>query len=192
MRIVAGELRGRPLEAPQGTHTRPTTDRVREALFSSLYSQVGDMAGMVVLDAFAGSGALSFEALSRGAAKAVLFDSDEGACRAIRSNAQGCGLGQTRWELHRADVLQARVPAPAGGYQLIFLDPPYALDPDEACGLLGRLRAEGALAPGACIAYEHGRDAAPAVAAAAQRAGFEAVASKRYGKTAVTFLKEGQ
>ena len=83
MRIIAGEFRGRVLKAPKGSNTRPTTDRVREALFSALASARGGLDGAIVLDAFAGSGALSFEALSRGATAAHLFERDRAALAAL-------------------------------------------------------------------------------------------------------------
>ena len=93
MRIVAGAFRGRSVQAPAGEGTRPTTDRVREALFSSLYSLRGGFEGAVVLDAFAGSGALGIEALSRGAAQAVFYENDAKAAAVLKRNLASLGLG---------------------------------------------------------------------------------------------------
>jgi 16S rRNA (guanine966-N2)-methyltransferase len=119
VRVVAGELRGRRLVAPAGDATRPTADRVREALFSIL----GDISGLRVLDLYAGSGALGIEALSRGAVAATFVDSSRAAVVAIRSNLDALGLDA---DVHRRDAL-AHLAAAAGGdpYDLIFVDPPY-------------------------------------------------------------------
>jgi 16S rRNA (guanine966-N2)-methyltransferase len=119
VRIVAGELRGRKLVAPPGDVTRPTADRVREALFSIL----GDVSGLRVLDLYAGSGALGIEALSRGAAAAVFVDSSQAAVTAIRRNLTELGLEAP---VQRRDAL-AYLAAFAGGdpYDLVFADPPY-------------------------------------------------------------------
>jgi len=122
MRVIAGTHRGRPLKAPAGRGTRPTTDRVREALFSML----GDCEGARVLDLFAGSGALGIEALSRGAESAEFVDNDAAAVTAISANLERLGLAG---EVHRRGALVAiREAAQAGReYDLIFLDPPYRL-----------------------------------------------------------------
>jgi 16S rRNA (guanine966-N2)-methyltransferase len=128
VRVVAGEFKGRRLHAPRGRRTRPTADRVREALFSIL----GDVSGLRVLDLFAGSGALGIEALSRGAEAAVFVDDDRRAVTAIRRNLEAVGV---RAEVHRRDVLAFLADAGAGTYDLVFADPPY----DSATGLGSRL-----------------------------------------------------
>nr|MDQ3588361.1 16S rRNA (guanine(966)-N(2))-methyltransferase RsmD [Actinomycetota bacterium] len=129
MRIVAGELGGRRLHAPSGRGTRPTADRVREALFSIL----GDVSGARVLDLYAGSGALGIEALSRGAVAADFVDSGRRAVEAIRRNLTELGR---EGEVHRRDVLGWLAQA-AGErtYDLVFCDPPY----DSAGPLAGPL-----------------------------------------------------
>lgn len=119
MRVVAGEFRGRKLVAPAGDATRPTADRVREALFSIL----GDISGLRVLDLYAGSGALGIEALSRGAAAAVFVDSSQAAVTAIRRNLSELGLEAP---VQRRDALVYLATAAAGDpYDLVFADPPY-------------------------------------------------------------------
>lgn len=119
MRVVAGELGGRRLIAPAGAATRPTADRVREALFSIL----GDVAGRRVLDLYAGSGALGIEALSRGASEAVFVDSSQAAVRAIRRNLSELGLEAG---VRRRDALAYLAAAPRHDpYDLVFADPPY-------------------------------------------------------------------
>jgi len=119
MRVVAGELRGRRLAAPAGGGTRPTADRVREALFSIL----GDVSGARVLDLYAGSGALGIEALSRGATAATFVDSSQAAVAAIRRNLSSLGLEAS---VQRRDALAYLVAAAEGDpYDLVFADPPY-------------------------------------------------------------------
>ena len=120
MRVIAGTHRGRTLVAPRGSATRPTADRVREALFSTL----GDMSGLEVLDLFAGSGALAIEALSRGAASATLVDSAPRAITAIRRNLETLGMtADVRAASATAFLRTAR--SHGRQYYLVFLDPPY-------------------------------------------------------------------
>jgi 16S rRNA (guanine966-N2)-methyltransferase len=117
MRVVAGAFKGRQLRAPRGRRTRPTADRVREAVFSLL----GDVAGARVLDLYAGSGALGIEALSRGAAAATFVERDPVAVATIRRNLEAVGVEA---ELRRQDALRFLV-AVEGSFDLIFVDPPY-------------------------------------------------------------------
>jgi len=132
MRIVAGEAKGRRLRAPAGRETRPTADRVREALFSIL----GSVEGLRVLDLFAGSGALGIEALSRGAARADFVDSDARALAAVRANLEAVGRAHDAGVV-RAEALRYLTRAARAGevFDLILLDPPY----DAARGLAGAL-----------------------------------------------------
>ena len=117
MRVVAGAFKGRPLRAPRGLRTRPTADRVREALFSML----GDVQGARVLDLFAGSGALGIEALSRGATAATFVESDPAALTAIHRNLDAVGAEA---EVRRQDALRFLARS-RQAYDLVFLDPPY-------------------------------------------------------------------
>jgi 16S rRNA (guanine966-N2)-methyltransferase len=150
MRIVAGRLGGRRITAPPGTDTRPTSDRVREALFSAL----GPLDGERVLDLFAGSGALAIEALSRGAASAVLVEKDARAVKVVQANLQALDLDAV---VRRRDALAALRDAREAGesYDLVFLDPPYRL----ASGLGSELAPALApvLAPGARVIGESDR-----------------------------------
>jgi len=125
LRIIGGTARGRHFEAPEGRDTRPTLDRVRENLFNMLQGRVTDAR---VLDLFAGSGALSLEALSRGAAFAVLADRDGGAVRTERKNIQSLGFADRTRQI-RSSWEQAAAALTAEGerFDLIFLDPPYAM-----------------------------------------------------------------
>ena len=123
MRVIAGRFGGRQLSAPRGRSTRPTSDRVREALFSML----GELGGAVVLDLFAGTGALAIEALSRGAAKAVLVERDPRALGVLRANLSELGLGPQEAEVRRGEVSAALRNARERreSYDLLFVDPPY-------------------------------------------------------------------
>ena len=121
MRVIGGQYGGRVLKAPPGRATRPTSDRIREALFSIL----GDVSGLRVLDLFAGSGALGIEALSRGAARAVFVESDRRAAAVIRANLRA--LGEPAAEVRSADALAYLRGASADApYDLVFADPPYS------------------------------------------------------------------
>lgn len=133
LRIVAGAYGGRRIESPPGRSTRPTADRVREALFSIL----GPVEGLRVLDLFAGSGALGLEALSRGAASAEFVDSDRRAVATIRRNLAALGVDAP---VHRREVL-AFLEGARGKYELVFLDPPYSSAPRLASRLSERLPA---------------------------------------------------
>jgi 16S rRNA (guanine966-N2)-methyltransferase len=128
MRVIAGRLGGRRLKAPRGRATRPTSDRVREALFAML----GDLAGADVLDLFAGTGALGIEALSRGAATVVFVERDASAARALEGNLEALEIGPGEAELRRRDALGALRSARdrAEKYSLVFIDPPYRRAPD--------------------------------------------------------------
>ena len=133
MRIVAGEFKGRRLRSPRGLRTRPTADRVREALFSML----GDVGGARVLDLYAGSGALGIEALSRGASSAVFVERDPRAAAVISANLATVGAEA---EVRRQDVMRFLARA-EGGFDLVFCDPPYDSGPRIAATLAERLPA---------------------------------------------------
>jgi 16S rRNA (guanine966-N2)-methyltransferase len=156
LRIVAGAWRGRVLQAPPGLATRPTAERLRQALFDMLLHAPwgGRLDGMSVLDAFAGTGALGLEALSRGAAAAWFIERDRAAIPVLRTNVAACRGAQAT--VLAADALR---PPPGVPCNLVFLDPPYAQD------LLPRalvaLRAANWIAPGALVVAEAGRDEAP-------------------------------
>lgn len=150
MRVIAGTHGGRTLRTPRGRATRPTSDRVREALFAIL----GDVSGGRVLDLYAGSGALAIEALSRGAAAATLVDSARPAVAAIRGNLAALGLAA---EVVQGDVLRACEHTSRAGreYDLVFLDPPYRHGSDLGRELTTALRP--LLAAGARVVAESDR-----------------------------------
>jgi 16S rRNA (guanine966-N2)-methyltransferase len=150
MRVIAGELGGRTLQTPRGEATRPTAGRVREALFSML----GALEGAVVLDLFAGSGALGIEALSRGAARATFVEKGPRALAALRANIEALSLNERSEILAREALSALRPPAI---YDLVFLDPPYAMAAELSAALSQKL--PGALAPGARVVSESDRRA---------------------------------
>jgi 16S rRNA (guanine966-N2)-methyltransferase len=156
VRIVAGRWRGRALNAPPGTDTRPTAERVRQALFDMLlHAPWGGRAaveGAVVLDAFAGTGALGLEALSRGAAKGFFIERDKAALAALRANIAACGAAAT------VIVGDATRPPRGEACGLVFLDPPYGRGLGETA--FAALDAAGWIGPGAVVVLEAGRDEA--------------------------------
>lgn len=184
MRIVGGRLSGRRFGAPGGRGTRPTSDRTREALGSALESR-GAFDGAHVLDLFAGTGALGFEALSRGASDAVLVDRDPHAVRQIKQSADELGLSQevraVRLELlgDPASVVR-KLPSTTTGFSLVFVDAPYA-EVGAIPGILDALVAAKRLAPGAWVAIEH-----PASHQWTWPKGLAPNADYRYGRTGIS------
>lgn len=187
MRIVGGEWRGRPIEAPSGRDvTRPTTDRVREAMASMLLSARGlDLDGARVLDAYAGSGAMGLELLSRGAGWCTFVDIDRTAQARVRKNAASLGADPSDYVVIRGDVeaLGGR-PLRGAPFDIVLLDPPYATEAARVSALVERLARTGSLAEGALVVYERS-DSAPGI----EPVGFSAVKQKRYGITAVDLLR---
>lgn len=180
-RIIAGTHGGRTLRTPPGSGTRPTSDRVREALFSALDARDA-VAGAHVLDLYAGSGALGLEALSRGAASVVLVESDRRAADTIRGNIRTLGVGAVARVL-ATTVTSALAPDPAPGEaaDLVLVDPPYNVGEEALAAVLGRLAA-GWAAPGALVVVERSsRSPEPVWARGLKRDG----KPRRYGETTV-------
>jgi len=175
VRVVAGTARGRRITAPPGTDTRPTTDRVREAVFNALGS-LGAVDGAEVVDLFAGSGALGIEALSRGAARVVFVESDRRAAEVIEENLRTLGLDERAVVVRR--TVTATVPDLGEGIDLVLADPPYAFD--GWTDLLDSLAPR--LADDAIVVLES--DRSPALPA-----GWEKVRERSYGGTVVVFAR---
>lgn len=183
MRVIAGTARGRRLKAPPGAATRPTSDRVREALFSSLAAHVP---GARVLDLYSGSGALGIEALSRGAASAVLVERDARAAAVIAANLERTGLDGGATVLRTTAASASEAPTD-GPFDLVLVDPPYAEPLADVYGLLSSLRDAGGLAPGAWIVIERdkreaGLDAPPPPFLVLDR-------RREYGDTMLLYLR---
>jgi 16S rRNA (guanine966-N2)-methyltransferase len=175
MRVIAGRLGGRRLRSPPGRRTRPTSERVREALFSML----GEVSGARVLDLYAGTGALGIEALSRGAASAVFVERDAAAARVLRENLGALGIGEQEAEVRRGEVLTALRSARRARetYDLLFIDPPYSRARDWQAELAAGI--PPLLAPGARVVVESGRRAQLELPIAVER-------ERRYGDTSIT------
>ena len=147
MRIVGGKWRGRQIEAPDGRDvTRPTTDRTREQIASMILSAAGlDLSGTSVLDAFAGSGAMGLELLSRGAARATFLDRDRRAVARIKRTASSLGAAPGEVSALGGDALRlCERSRPGAPFGVVFLDPPYALDAGEVSRLVGLLASSAA------------------------------------------------
>ncbi len=152
-RIIAGTAGGRRIAVPGGRTTRPTSDRVREALFASALSDLGGLDGARVLDLYAGSGAIGLEALSRGAVHALLVESDRRAVATLRKNVASLGLPGAQVAADRVRrVLESG--SRDGPYDLVVADPPYAVTAEEVGAVLAALRDGGWPAPGALIVVE--------------------------------------
>ena len=184
MRIVAGQFRGRPLAAPEGTQTRPTSDRVREAVFNILEHGIAgfSFAGIRVLDLFAGTGALGLEALSRGAAFCLFVEEDVAARGLIRRNIETLGVTGTTKVFRRNAADLGPAGNRGGGFGLAFLDPPY----DQGLGqrALASAAEGGWLAPGGVVVVEESRRAAVALPP-----GFETLEQRIWGDTQAVFAR---
>ncbi|MET8634627.1 16S rRNA (guanine(966)-N(2))-methyltransferase RsmD [Streptomyces sp. NPDC004096] len=177
-RVIAGRAGGRRLAVPPGNGTRPTSDRAREGLFSTWQSLLGGpLAGERVLDLYAGSGAVGLEALSRGAGHSLLVEADARAVRTVRENVKALGLPGAEVRAGKAEQI-IHTPAPAQPYDIVFLDPPYAVSDDDLREILLTLRTGGWLAADVVVTVERstrgGEFRWPD--------GFEAVRSRRYGE----------
>lgn len=186
MRIVAGSLKGRAIVAPEGQGTRPTSDRARQAIFNVLEhagwaEDVLD--GARVIDLYAGSGALGYEAVSRGGAFCLFVETDDSARGAIRENMDAYGLfGCTRVHRRSAIDLGPRPGSTGEAFTLAFLDPPYAKGLGEQT--LAKLLEGNWLAPNAVVVYERGSDE-PEI----DTPGYERLDARDYGAARVLFLK---
>ena len=185
MRIVAGSLKGRTITTPEGQGTRPTSDRARQAVFNVLEhaAWAEPLDGMRVMDLYAGSGALGFEAISRGAAFALFVETDEEARGAIRENADAYGvMGRSRVHRRSAIDLGSRPGSDGEAFDLAFLDPPYRKGLGEQT--LARLLEGGWLKPGALVVFERGSDE-PEI----DTPGYERLDARDYGAARVLFLR---
>lgn len=178
LRIIAGQWRGRKLQAPQGETTRPTADRTRETLFSMLLSRLGTFEGLTAADLFAGSGALGLEALSRGAASCVFVEQDPPAIRALRANIAALRAA-SECDVRAGSVLAlgpAKVPL-----DLVLLDPPYHSGAGSVA--LDKLRRLGWIGEQTWVSLETAHDEEPKVK------GFVVDADRKVGKARLTLLR---
>lgn len=185
-RIIAGALGGRTIPSPPSDRTRPTSDRVREALFSRLASW-GVIEDAVVLDLFAGTGALGFEALSRGARHVSAYEAHGPTAAAIRRSARQLGL-EERMSVHAARVtpslLASLAPAHAGEFSLVFADPPYVVGSGDLGVMIEALGDSGTLAPECTLVIEQSSRAEPLSLSSC----FVSDATASFGDTRLDFL----
>ncbi|QGF24918.1 16S rRNA (guanine(966)-N(2))-methyltransferase RsmD [Raineyella fluvialis] len=184
-RIIAGSHGGRRLATPPGARTRPTTDRVREAVFSALESWAGDgLGGLAFLDLYAGSGAMALEAASRGASPVTAVESDRRTADVVRRNAADLGL---RVEVRTQPVEEVLSVSPPRAYDIIWADPPYPVPTDQLQRLLGGVWASGWLAADGLLVLERSsRDPDPQ-----WPDGIEEW-SRRYGETTIHYAQEAR
>jgi 16S rRNA (guanine966-N2)-methyltransferase len=184
-RVIAGAAGGRRLAVPSGRDTRPTSDRAREALFATVHALLGTLDGLRVADLYAGSGAVGLEALSRGAAHALLVESHPRAANVIRSNIDVLGMPGAELVPDRVErVLRG---SPVEPYDLIFADPPYATPAAEVTAMLEALRDNGWPAAGALVVVERAtRDGA-----LSWPPGYAADRDRRYGEATLWYGRRG-
>lgn len=180
-RIIGGSAGGRRINTPRGSSTRPTSDRVREALFSAVESWCGSLDGLRVLDLYAGSGAIGLEARSRGAGVVTLVEHDRKTAALIAENIKA--LGFTRVDVVAGPVSTTISRRPVAPYDLVFLDPPYPLPDKEVVEDLAALVDNEWLVPGALVVVERG-SRGPALE---WPSGLVAERHKRYGETTIWY-----
>ena len=190
MRIVGGRWRGKPLVAPEGRGTRPTTDRTRESMASMVLSAFDlDLTDVSVLDAFAGSGALGLEMLSRGALSCTFVERDRRAAEVVKRNIKSVGASSAEARLTVGDVfrLAERGTLAGGPFGLVLLDPPYATEASLVAQLVDDLARAGLLADDALVLYERASDA-PGL----DLVGATLVRTKSRGTTATDLMRLGE
>ncbi|WP_328331874.1 MULTISPECIES: 16S rRNA (guanine(966)-N(2))-methyltransferase RsmD [unclassified Streptomyces] len=181
-RVIAGTAGGRRLAVPPGNGTRPTSDRAREGLFSTWEALLGTLDGARIADLYAGSGAVGLEALSRGAAHALLVEADARAVATVRDNVRTLGLPGAEVRAGKAEQIVTG-PAPEAPYDVVFLDPPYAVTDDDLREILLTIGAQGWLTDDALVTVERstrgGEFKWPE--------GFEPLRARRYGEATLWY-----
>jgi 16S rRNA (guanine966-N2)-methyltransferase len=181
-RIIGGSAGGRRLRTPSGDATRPTSDRVREALFSALEAEFGSLHGLRFLDLYAGSGAVALEAASRGAVAVTAVESDRRTARLVAANAADLGFDV---DVRAQPVTSVLATAPDSPYDVVFLDPPYPLSGEEVSHTLDLLVAHDWVEPGGAVVVERSaRSVEPR-----WPEGIRLRRSKKYGETVLWYLR---
>lgn len=190
MRVIAGEYRGRPLKALKGDATRPTTDRVKEALMSKVFSTQGSLENCCVLDAFAGTGALGIEALSRGASFVIFCDKSSEANMIISENLRAVKAENSRYQLLKMDSLSLSSSVIKKQIDLVFFDPPYAVSPHEVMAIAKGYFEKGILKEDALLCYELTKTSKPELVQAINALECAIVSSKDYGETSIALIRK--
>jgi 16S rRNA (guanine966-N2)-methyltransferase len=181
-RIIGGSAGGRRLHTPPGDATRPTADRVREALFSALEAEFGSLHGLRVLDLYAGSGAVALEAASRGAVGVTAVESDRRTAQVVAANAATLGFDL---DVRAQSVSSVLATSPGASYDVVFLDPPYPMPADEVVHALTLLVAHNWVEPGGAVVVERSaRSVEPT-----WPGGLEPRRKKKYGETVLWYLR---
>ena len=180
-RIIGGQAGGRRISVPRGVNTRPTSDRVREALFSAIESRTGSLDGLRFLDLYAGSGAVGLEAWSRGAGVVTMVEQDRRTAALITRNAATLGFSRAR--VVAASVASVLAAPPAAPFDVVFSDPPYPMSDAEVADDLAALVAHGWLVPGALVIVERPSKRSSVT----WPAGIEEDRTKRYGETTLWY-----
>jgi 16S rRNA (guanine966-N2)-methyltransferase len=181
-RVIAGTAGGRRLAVPPGNGTRPTSDRAREGLFSTWEALLGSLGKARIADLYAGSGAVGLEALSRGAAHALLVEADARAVATLRDNVRTLGLPGAEVRAGKAEQIVTG-PAPGDPYDVVFLDPPYAVTDDDLREILLTLRAQGWLTGDALVTVERSTRGGEFT----WPKGFEPLRARRYGEATLWY-----
>jgi len=181
-RIIGGDAGGRRLRTPPGEATRPTSDRVREALFSALEAQFGSLHGLRFLDLYAGSGAVGLEAMSRGAVAVTSVESDRRTANVVAANAASLGFDV---DVRAQSVASVLATPPGTAYDVVFLDPPYPLASDEVDAVLGLLVAHAWVEPGGAVVVERSARSVEPL----WPAGLVPRRHKKYGETVLWYLR---
>ena len=180
-RIIAGTAGGRRIKTPLGDSTRPTSDRVREALFSAVDSALGSVYGLRFLDVYAGSGAVGLEARSRGAGVVTLVEHDRRTAALIAQNART--LGFTGIDVLAVPAARAFAHPPRAPYDIVFLDPPYAVPDQDVAAVLEAMRDQGWLSPDALVVVERSSRGADLP----WPPGFSGDRTRKYGETTLWY-----
>jgi 16S rRNA (guanine966-N2)-methyltransferase len=180
-RIIGGSAGGRRIDTPRGLHTRPTSDRVREALFSAIESWCGSLAGLRFLDLYAGSGAVGLEARSRGAGVVTMVEQDRRTAGLIGANVKALGFAQVEVLAHSVAATLARTPV--APYDVVFLDPPYPLANEDVEAALDALVEHDWLTPGAMVVVERSSRGEPP----AWPSAIEPAKDRKYGETLLRY-----
>ncbi len=184
-RIIGGTAGGRRLKTPPGAATRPTSDRVREALFSALEARLGSLTGLRVLDLYAGSGGAGLEAMSRGAGVVTAVESDRRTSRVVAENARALGFHKV--EVLAQPVAKVLAQPPRAPYDVVFADPPYPMENAEVEAMLGLLVANDWIATGAVVVLERSARSVEPV----WPVGLALERSKQYGETVLWYVHAG-
>ena len=180
-RIIGGSAGGRRIDTPRGLHTRPTSDRVREALFSAIESWCGSLAGLRFLDLYAGSGAVGLEAHSRGAGVVTMVEHDRRTAALIGANVKTLGFAQV--EVLATTVATTLARSPVAPYDVVFLDPPYPLPNEEVEATLDALVERDWLTPGSMVVVERSSRGEPP----AWPSAIQGTKDRKYGETLLRY-----